>query len=113
MPMPRNDDEILKKYIPAQGPEGLKQVLEDLFDQSQQDTEFAGREHFIYYKLGDQESLFKVDMSEKPVLIWYFDLLGRPATNKIREIISDFLWEKCGEKERYFISKFHHEVPKE
>lgn len=95
------EDDLIKNYIPAPGPEGLKQVLEDLLDKSKNDPAFAGKEHFIYYHVGEQKSLIKVDMSEKPYLFWYFDLLGRPATKAVKKIVGDFLWERCGEKAKY------------
>lgn len=88
------------KYIPAYGPEGLRQVLEDLLKQSKQALS-EKNEHFIYYQMGEQKSLIKVDMSEEPVMFWYFDLLGRPATRIIKKTIADFLWESCGERERF------------
>lgn len=93
--------EMLKNYIPAQGPEGLKLVLENLLEKSRQDKDFATKEHFIYYQIGDQKSLIKVDMSEDPVMFWYFDMLGRPATRIVKKTIAEFLWEKCGERERF------------
>lgn len=95
------DEEKLKDYILAQGPEGLKSVLEDLLEKSQKDPVFAAKEHYIYYQIGEQKSLIKVDMSGHPVTFWYFDLLGRPATRVVKKTIADFLWEKCGEKERF------------
>ncbi len=96
-----NDSELLKKYIPAQGPQGLRHVLDDLLEKSKLDPAFAAKEHFISYQLGDQKSLIKVDMSEDPVLFWYFDLLGRPATRIVKKTLFDFLWEKCGVREHY------------
>jgi hypothetical protein len=33
-------------------------------------------------------------------LFWYCDLLGRPITKAVKHTIADFLWEKCGEKEK-------------
>jgi hypothetical protein len=99
--MANMDEEVLKDYIPAQGPEGLKSVLEDLLEKSKKDPVFAEKEHYIYYQIGEQKSLIKVDMSSNPVTFWYFDLLGRPATRIVKKTIADFLWEKCGEKERF------------
>lgn len=99
--MQQEELDILKNYIPAQGPEGLKQVLEDLLEKSRQDPEFAAREHYIYYQLGGQKSLMKVDMSKPPFQFWYYDLMGRPMTRMIEATIAEFLWEKGGEKERY------------
>lgn len=94
------DRDAAVKFIIAQGPEGLRQVLDDLLDKSQRDPSFAAEPHFIEYQLGGQKSLIKVDMSEKPYLFWYCDLMGRPATRIVKNTITDFLWEKCGEKER-------------
>jgi len=99
--MQSNDEEIAKKYIPAFGPEGLRLVLESLLEKSKSDPVFAAKEHYIMYQLGGQKSLMKVDMSQPPFQFWYYDLLARPMTKMVEETIADFLWEKCGEKERY------------
>jgi len=95
-----NELEILKNHLIAQGPEGLRQVLDTLLEKSLQDSGFAAEPHFVKYQLGQQESFLKVDMSEKPYLFWYCDLQGRPVTKAIQTVIADFLWEKCGEKEK-------------
>lgn len=39
-------------------------------------------------------------MTQTPYHFTYSDLLGRPATNAVKDTIANFLWEKCGE-ERY------------
>jgi len=86
-------------YILAEGPEGLSQVLDGLlikYEQGAKDVPY-----YVLYKLGGQQSLIKVDISKKPFQFWYCDLLGRPATRTVKETIARFLWEKCGEKERY------------
>ena len=98
-----NADELetfKKNTITALGPEGLRQVLEDLLKKSNQDAAFAAEPHFVKYQLGSQQSLIKVDMSEKPFLFWYCDLMGRPVTKAVQYTVAEFLWEKCGEKER-------------
>ena len=59
-----NDELDFNNYITAQGPEGLRQVLEDLLQKSTQDTAFAAEPHMVRYLLGNQQSLIKVDMSE-------------------------------------------------
>ena len=86
--------------IPAIGPNGLTDVLNDLLAQREKDPSFS-REHFILYQLGNQKALIRVDTSQKPFQFWYYDLLGRPATKIVKETIARFLWDKCGEKERY------------
>ncbi|EKD72005.1 MAG: hypothetical protein ACD_46C00035G0002 [uncultured bacterium] len=87
-------------YLVAEGPEGLATILDDFLEQSK-DPAFAASEHFILYQLGSQKSLIKVDTSKMPFHFRYHDLLGRPATNAVKETIAQFLWEKCGEKERF------------
>lgn len=89
------------EYERADGPDGLKTTLEHLHSQALQDPSFAERDHFILYELGDQKSLIKIDMQQMPYHFTYDDLLGRPATNVVKDTIARFLWEKCGEKERY------------
>lgn len=90
------------QYISAEGPEGLAQVLEDLLNQSRKDPGFAAKDHLVLYQLGGQRSLIQVDFSQYPFQFYYNDLLGRPVTNKVKEVIATFLWEKCNEKERFF-----------
>ena|SRR3990167_8377679 len=88
-------------YTLAMGAEGLRKALDDFLLKAQKDIQFANKGHYILYQLGQQQSLIKVDMSSKPFQFWYYDLLGRPATNKVKDIIVEFLWEKGGAKEWY------------
>src|SRR5690348_3307731 len=92
-------------YILANGPEGLKKVLDELLDQSKVDASLKERAQFILYELGNQKSLIKVDLNEWPVAFWHYDLLGRPATSTVKDILARFAWDKCGEKESYLKEK--------
>jgi hypothetical protein len=92
-------------YIVARGPEGLEQVLESLLERSKTDETLKAKAQYVLYELGNQKSMIKIDMSVWPVVFWHYDLLGRPATNAVKEILSRFAWEKCGEKEWYFKEK--------
>lgn len=98
--MESNDFEIPEHTV-ADGPDGLMAVLESFLHQAEQDAEFRAKQHYIMYRLKDQKSLIKVDLSERPYQFWYYDLLGRPATKAVKDIVAAFLWDKCGEKERY------------
>jgi len=89
----------LPDYILAEGPEGLTKALTQLLDQSGKDASFAADPHYVLYQLGNQKSLIKIDMSEKPFYFWYYDLLGRPATNGVKDTIARFMKEKFGGKE--------------
>lgn len=89
-------------YVLAEGPEGLNEVLNSLLTQAQKDHAFASTGHYIVYQLGDQKSLIKVDFNHSPFQFWYYDLLGRPITRVVKETIAQFLWEKGGEKERFY-----------
>lgn len=100
-----NENEWPFEYVLANGPDGLAKVLDSFLARCEKDPDFAIQEHYILYQLGSQKSLIKTDMSEKPFHFWYYDLLGRPATNAVKETIGRFLWEKGGEKEN-----FQHEV---
>lgn len=93
--------DIPNDSIVAEGPEGLEKVLNELLEKSKQDPAFASQEHNILYKLGSQKSLIKVNTSQMPFKFWHYDLMGRPATTVVKETIARFVWEKCGEKERY------------
>lgn len=97
--------EIPSDHIIAEGPEGLEKVLEELLEKSKSDPIFATQDHFILYQLGNQKSLIKIDMSQQPFRFWHYDLMGRPATFAVKDTIARFLWEKCGEKEKYLRNK--------
>jgi hypothetical protein len=90
------------QYTPADGPKGLEKVLADLLEKTQKHQALAATEHYILYQLGNQKSLIKVDMSQPPFKFWYYDLLGRPATRIVKETIAQFLWEKGGDRERFY-----------
>lgn len=87
------------QYTVALGPEGLMSTLKTLLERVKQDPEFAAQSLYILYQLGQQRSVIKVDMSKKPFLFWYYDLLGRPMTRIVKQTIARFLWEECGERE--------------
>lgn len=89
-------------YILAQGPEGLEAVLSEILENSKIDPTLKGRAYYVLYEIGSQKSLIKMDLNEWPVVFWYYDLLGRPATSIVKDILARFAWEKCGEKEWYF-----------
>lgn len=93
--------DIPAKYSIADGPEGLAKLLDELFEKSKTDPIFAREDHYIMYQLGSQKSLIKVDTSQIPFQFVYSDSMGRPATAAVKDVIARFLWEKCGEKERY------------
>ncbi len=86
--------ETSENYIIAEGPEGLRQVLEELFVKASSDPVFATQEHLVCYQLGSQKSLIKVDATQEPFLIWHYDLMGRPATVAVKDVIKQFLFEK-------------------
>lgn len=92
--------DIPDSCIIAQGPEGLEKVLDELLAKAKADPIFASQEHNIMYQLGGQKSLIKVDTNVIPFKFWYNDLMGRPATTVVKDIIARFVWEKCGERER-------------
>ena len=94
-------NELPSDYVLANGPDGLMQALESFLSAAQQDPAFISDDHYILYQLGDQKSLIKVDMTQRPYHFYYRDLLGRPATRAVKDTIAHFLWEKCGEKELY------------
>lgn len=85
----------------ANGPEGLMEVLEDFRRRAELDPVFRHEPHYIMYHLNAQQSLIKIDFSADPFQFWYYDLMGRPATNSVKQTVAEFLWEKCGVKQRY------------
>lgn len=95
------DNELPSDCINAEGAEGLRKELDQLWDKSQNDPVFAAMPHYILYRLNQQKALIKVDMSERPVQFWYHDLLGRPATRIVKKTIAQFLMEKCGETDSF------------
>ena len=84
-------------YEVANGPEGLRALLDELWERAQTKP----GEFMILYQLGEQKSLIQVDARHQPFQFFYHDLMGRPPTNIVKTIIGTFLWERCGEKERY------------
>jgi hypothetical protein len=94
-------DSLQPEFTLADGPQGLMDVLETFRLQAEQDAVFRAKEHYIMYQLKAQQSLIKVDMSEQPFQFWYYDLLGRPMTNVVKDTVAEFLWEKCGIKDQY------------
>lgn len=84
-------------YEVANGPDGLRALLDELWERAQQ----TPGEFMILYQVGEQKSLIKVDARKQPFEFWYHDLMGRSPTNAVKTIIGTFLWERCGEKERY------------
>jgi hypothetical protein len=98
-------------YIVARGPEDLEHTLGELLEKSKFDSILKSKAHFILYELGNQKSMIKMDLSEWPVVFWHYDLLGRPATTTVKDVISRFAWEKCGEKEWYFKERANAGLP--
>jgi hypothetical protein len=92
-------------YIIARGPEGLEQALSELLEKAKTDPVLKEKAQFVLYELGSQKSMIKVDMSVWPIVFWHYDLLGRPATSAVKDVLSRFAWEKCGEKEWYYKEK--------
>lgn len=86
-------ENLMSETETAVGPTGLKEVLNLLLNKAKFDPSFAANDHYILYMLGDQESLIKADMSQKPFQFWYYDLLGRPATPNVVKTIDAFLAE--------------------
>ena len=89
-------EELVFRTMKVVGPSGLQQALEDLYKKVKNDPEFAANEHYIMYTLSNQQSLIKVDMSQRPFQFWYKDILGRPATAtpSVMKTIENFLAEK-------------------
>lgn len=93
-------DALAIQYISVDGPEGLQRTLNELFEATHSKTPNQS-EYYIMYHLGNQKSLIKLDLGQEPFLFWYYDLLGRPATKVVKDILAEFAWEKGGEKKRY------------
>jgi hypothetical protein len=93
--------ELTFQYDVAEGPEKLRELLDTYLTKTQNDLNFASIGHYILYTLGEQRSLIRVDTSEIPFRFRYCDLLGRSATRAVRDTIAKFLWERCGEREKY------------
>lgn len=85
-------------YITVEGPAELKQALSDLLEKLKADHKFATQVHYILYRLANQQSLIRVDLFFH---ISYYDLLGRSATIGVKEVIGQFLRDKCGDQGRF------------
>lgn len=92
------ENETFSPDMTADGPEGLRKVLNDLYASSQSIPN-ASELHTILYRLGNQKSIIKVDVHQSPWQFWYYDLLGRPVTQAVKDTINDFLLDKYGEAE--------------
>lgn len=88
----------------AEGPDGLMNVLDGFRHQAAH-----AEPHYILYRLNSQESLIKIDFSKEPYQFWYYDLLGRPATNAVKNTIANFLSEKCGIDVRDRFEEYFHD----
>src|SRR3990167_6140908 len=87
----------LPVYIQANGLAGLSQTLDRLLEEHKH-GEALTTPRYVLYQLGSQQALIRVDIDQMPFRFWYCDLLGRPATRAIKEIIAEFLLDKCGER---------------
>ncbi len=85
-------------YIIAEGPEGLKKVLNDLWEEVEHNPNSAKQEHYILYQLSSQKSLIKIETDQMPFKFWCYDLMGRPITLPMREVLSQFLEEHWGKE---------------
>lgn len=88
-----------ESYIIAEGPEGLKKILEELLEKTKQDAVFAKQAHYVLYQLGNLKSMIRIDTDQVPFKFWCYDLMGRPITLPMREVMSQFLWEHWGVKD--------------
>ena len=94
-------ERLPQTYEIAEGPDGLATVLIDLHEKAQANPTFAADDQYILYRNNQQKALIKIDMRQMPYQFWYYDLLGRPATNNIKETIAKFLWIMCNERTKY------------
>src|SRR5436190_11302591 len=85
--------EVLPISLPAEGPKGLREVLNSLYQQAQLDSA-ANTDHFILYHMNDQKSLIRVSMAEEPCKFWYYDLDGRAAPKGVKDVINQFLLDR-------------------
>ena len=81
-----------------EGPENLKQALFNVFKQSKTDVQFASHPHYIYFKQGNQESLIKINPSFD---IFHYNLLGRSATEVVKNIILEFIKDHGNQQGRF------------
>jgi len=89
-------NEKMPEVMTVEGPEGLMAALNSLYEKTHLDPSLP-TEYYLLYRLGGQKSLIKVDMKAEPTVFWYSDLLGRPATQLVKDTINQFLLSKFGE----------------
>lgn len=80
------NEETLPAYEIAEGPEALAALLDKLLEKYHQKNDSSENEYYILYKIGEQRSLIKVDISTMPFYFWFYDLLARPPTSSVKEI---------------------------
>lgn len=95
------EDEKRIDYIDVVGPTELWDTLLRLLEKTRQENLHGPAEYYLRYSLGQQLSYIKVDLNADPIQFWYYDSLGRPMTNAVKETIAKFLWEKGGVSEHY------------
>lgn len=95
------DDEKRIDYIDVVGPTELWEALLRLLEKTHQEAIQGPAEYYLRYTLGQQLSYIKVDLNAEPFQFWFYDSLGRPMTNAVKETIAKFLWEKGGIREQY------------
>lgn len=96
--------EIEKDPIQASTPENLQQALQKRLDAiySNRDNS-VDSQHYILCKIGNSQSLLKVDTSQRPFQIWHYNLSHRPATDKLRDTIMQFLSKWGGDAAECFV----------
>lgn len=75
------------KYDIAQELQGLKSLL------AQYMRSMTKEQQFILYKIGEQESLMRVDFSKQPYQVYYNDKLGRPAPFALKIAVTEIMSE--------------------
>ena len=99
--MLENEQDVPFQHDTVDGSKELTRLLCDYLEWSRQDQSFANNDHHILYRCGDQASLIRVETRAIPFSLYYCDLSGRPAPRVVKEAVARFLWDRCGEKEKY------------
>lgn len=92
-------------YQIARGPEGLHQVLTNLFTQSRRAANSpSAQSQYVLYQLGQQEALLRFDLSHPLPQCWHYDLQGRPAAQGLINVIAKSFWEQLDPQKPAFES---------
>lgn len=81
-------------YTVAEGLDGLQHTLVDLIDHARRGSLGDNQTQYVLYRLGQQQSLLRIDLNTAPMQLWFYDLDGRPASSGLVSALGKVFWEQ-------------------